>query len=172
MRQVGHAAMEQFDLSSRSMHSQPYDHGGLLDEVVDTATSVLDLTGAAISLVDEDRMWFVTSNVGVVAELLELWQERHQVGPALAAVTSGDPVCIADLSDPDGPWPRYAATARYAGIGAVAVIPLRAAGDTIGVLALYSSQPRTWSEPDLRIARSLAETSAQYLSGAMTHPAA
>ncbi len=66
-------------------------------------------------------------------------------GPCVEAVTTGVPVLIADLLEPNGAavdrWPMFMHGAKLAGVRAVFAIPLRIGVIIVGVLDLYNDHP-------------------------------
>ncbi|KAA0017661.1 GAF domain-containing protein [Antrihabitans cavernicola] len=154
---------------SRYVRTLPtlYESEFVLDDLADTVTEVLGVTGAGVSLVSDERLWFVTSSTGNMVEV-ELWQEHYQDGPARTAYETDAPVCITDIGDCGDRWPLYAAAAHDAGVVAVGAIPMRLGDDIIGVLDLYADDPRAWPAPDIAAAQLLADIATGYLVNAST----
>src|ERR1700737_2578950 len=152
------------DALTRYTRALPTLHEGefVLDHLVDAVTGVLGLTDTGVTVVEEDRLWFVTASAGNMAEM-ELWQERYQVGPAPAAGDEGVAVLVADIGDCDDRWPLFAAAAHQAGVMAVGAIPMRLGADIIGVLDLYSATRRDWPDADVAAAQLLADMATGYL---------
>lgn len=128
-------------------------------------SEVLDISGAGVSLVQDDRLRFATSDDERVAGLERL-QEETQEGPCVDAVRTGEVVTVDDLSLGQPRWPVYEAHAREIGVAAVAGIPMHPDGASLGALDLYSDSPRSWSAGDLDRARVLADVATGYLVNA------
>jgi len=141
-----------------------YGVGDVLHDLTSEMTDVLDLTGAGVTLVHDDKQRFVTAAVEAIARL-ERVQEDHQLGPCIDAVTTAQPITVSDLDGGDASqrWPEYSTAAKTAGIRAVAGIPMLAEGSAVGAVNLYSLQPRTWSAEDLRVASVFANIATGYL---------
>lgn len=90
-------------------------------------------------------------------ELAEQTQLAQQEGPCVLACRSGKVVAIADLTQMTTGWDAYRAVAADLGIGAVAGVPMRLDGATIGALNLYARGPREWGEEDLAAVQVLAD---------------
>lgn len=72
-----------------------------------------------------------------VAEHVEWVQITLGEGPGVDAVAAGGPMTVADLADPDGPWPTFAAEAVEFGVRALYALPLQFGAIRVGVLDLY-----------------------------------
>jgi GAF domain-containing protein len=141
-----------------------YGVGDVLHDLTWEMTDVLDLTGAGVTLVHDGKQRFVTAAVEAIARL-ERVQEDHQLGPCIDAVTSAQPMTVADLADSDTSrrWPEYSSAARKAGVRAVAGIPMVADGSPVGAVNLYAKEPRIWPAEDLRVASVFANIATGYL---------
>src|SRR5213078_3327305 len=86
-------------------------------------------------------------------------------GPCIDAVATGKPVTVDDLSSPEYAkrWPEYVVQAQGEGLHAVAGIPMRANGETIGAINLYDVHTREWSDDDVRVAAILADMATGFL---------
>lgn len=143
----------------------PYQVETALDELVTSATAVFDLAGAGVSLLEGDRLRFVSATSEPVTTL-ERIQELEQQGPCMDASHSGELVTAADLRDCAARWPQYCPTADRVGIRAVAGIPMSLNSEKLGAVNLYSSVPREWPDDDLDAARVLADMATGYLVNA------
>lgn len=74
------------------------------------------------------------------------------------ALTSGATVTINDAGS--DPLFQYPDQARSEGIVSVLVVPLRVQDQSIGVMRVYSGQPRTFSEAEVALAEAIASLSA------------
>jgi GAF domain-containing protein len=145
--------------------TRPYSIGDVLHDLAERVSELLGLTGAGVTLVQNDRVQFVTAQLEAIADL-ERTQEAHQAGPGVEAIRTRQAVTVCDLSG-DGPaatrWPEYSLRARAIGVRAVAGIPMVADDRVIGAVNLYEAAPRHWSSQDLTVARVMADMATGYL---------
>jgi GAF domain-containing protein len=141
-----------------------YGVGDVLHDLTSEMTDVLGLTGAGVTLVHDGKQRFVTAAIEAVA-ILERVQEDHQAGPCVDAVATARPMTVSNLDESEASrrWPDYTRAAKATGIRAVAGLPMLAEGSPVGAVNLYSSEPRTWSREDLRIASVFANIATGYL---------
>ena len=144
-----------------------YGIGDVLHNLTGEMAEVLNLSGAGVTLVHDGQQRFVTAAVESIATL-ERVQESFQKGPCIDAVALAAPVAVPDIAEGDASdrWPDYTVAAKSAGVQAVAGIPMLAEGTAIGAVNLYDSQPRDWSEEDLRVAAIFASLATGYLAHA------
>lgn len=79
---------------------------------------------------------------------------------------TGHAVWVSDVREEAGRWPEFSAAANCVHVAGVAGIPIRLADEIIGVLNLYSSQPRDWSDQDMAVGRVLADVATSYVVNA------
>jgi GAF domain-containing protein len=136
-----------------------------LHDLVQRLGAVLELDGAGVSLEESGRLRFVTAN-DERSSNLERVQEREQDGPCIDAWRTGEVVAIPDLRRSRGRWPAYEPVALAGGVVAVAGIPMRTNGETIGALDLYAGEPRAWSDEDIMAAGVLADVATGFVVNA------
>ena len=135
----------------------------VLSLLVKTATTALDIKAAAVRLLDEKR-----KQMELVAHF-GLSDRYVNKGPvesdkSIAEAMTGKAVIIYDVaSDPRTPYPQAVVEE---GINSITSIPIVLKGNVIGVLRLYSSQPRSYSEEEIMFMTSLAEQAALALENA------
>ncbi|MBI3998133.1 MAG: GAF domain-containing protein [Armatimonadetes bacterium] len=89
----------------------------------------------------------------------------HQVRASIGRTVVEDPLVIADLGiDPQAAAFRTAA--RRDGVAGAAFFPLRAGGESVGVLVLLHDRPRAYTADDLRVAELFADMAAVALKNA------
>lgn len=142
-----------------------YEVTDVLHDLTDRIRTVLGITGAGVSLLRGDRLGFVTSDSEAMASL-EKVQEEHQQGPCVDAARSGAVVSVADVALFAERWPVYAAHAAEVGVRAVAGIPMRLNGSTIGAVDLCDAAPRRWSDRELATARVFSDIATSYVINA------
>jgi ANTAR domain len=134
----------------QALHDQP---ARLCEACVD----VLPVSRAAIAVhVDGSGLEVLCASDGI-AEQVEWTQITLGEGPGVEAVTSGGPIVVADLSDPRGRWPTFAAEAMKAGVGAMYAFPLEVGAIKAGVLDLYRDDPEPLDNKDFADATAVAE---------------
>ncbi len=144
---------------------QRYAIADVLSELTDQVTVALDLSGAGVSVGDDDgRLRFVTCSSETLIDV-ERTQEAAQQGPCVDAYRSGAIVTSADLHG-EPRWPAYRPVALRTGFGAVAAVPLSVAESRIGSLDLYVTDERPWPQDLLEAASLFADMAASYLANA------
>ena len=142
-----------------------YDLEAALNELTESVTAVLGLSGSGVTMADEGRLRFVTA-VSQASGELERIQEEQQAGPCRDAYDTGEAVRVSDVRQESARWPEFSETAARVGVAGVAGIPMRLADQIIGALNLYSSQPRDWSDEDIAVAGVLADVATSYVVNA------
>jgi GAF domain-containing protein len=143
-----------------------YDLEAVLSELTQSVTKVLGLSGAGVTMADEQgRLCFVTA-VSQASGELERNQEDEQAGPCRDAYDTGDAVRVTDVRQEAARWPEFAATAVRLSVAGVAGIPMRLADEIIGALNLYSPEQREWTDEDISVAGVLADLATSYVVNA------
>ncbi|MEV0248228.1 GAF and ANTAR domain-containing protein [Nocardia sp. NPDC050712] len=142
-----------------------YDVATALDGLVQSVTDVLGLTGAGVTMESQGRLRFMVAHNERLATI-ERNQEITQEGPCVQAHATGNVVAVNSLRTHVERWPRYTAVALRQRIEAVAAIPMHLSDSKIGTIELYSEPARTWSAPDLEVARVLADMATGYVINA------
>jgi len=92
---------------------------------------------------------------------------RISLGPIMAEVCAGNAVLILDAT-----YDRrveYPEAAREEGIASILSVPLMHVGEAIGILRIYTSQPRFFSEEEMEFIAAVANLSAVALNRAREH---
>ena len=118
-----------------------YDLEAVLTELTESATAVLGLWGSRVTMADDDRLRYMTTEIQAFGEL-EPNQEEQQAGPCRDAYETGEVVRVTDVRKESARWPEFSATATRRGVAGVAGVPMRLADKIIGTLNLYSAGPR------------------------------
>ena len=134
-----------------------YDVVDLLQTLVDSTAEIFDAAAAGLMLVDADDNLSVVASTSEKRDLVDLMQIRHEYGPCVASVRTGEIVSISDLDDHDERWPEFNRGALALGFHSVFVFPLRLRGTIIGSLALFRSTSSEMTEQDTSIAQGLAD---------------
>ena len=145
---------------------QRYAVADVLFRLTDHVTDVLGVTGAGVSLGDDDRhLRFITASNETITEI-ERVQELAQHGACVEAYQTGVIVQSNDLST-ESRWTELVPDALRLGLRSVAAIPMRFNDDnSIGSLNIYDMKRRAWAEDDLQAARLLANMATSYVANA------
>jgi GAF domain-containing protein len=120
---------------------------GLL-RVSEATRTVLEVDGAGLTLVHEDGppRWVAATDAAM--ELLEHIQHDFGEGPYLQAYTQDRAVVIEDLRAAPA-WTRIEAVVGQLHVRGALSVPVRLAGQPVGTLDVYTTQPRAWTAHDL-----------------------
>jgi len=129
----------------------------LLQTLVETCRSVLDVQEAGILLADEDGDLDVVASTSEASTLVETMQLDARSGPCWTCFTTAEPVSLPDVAVGQGRWPEFAAVAREQGFRSVHAVPLRLRGTVIGTLNLLRTSVGALNERDVRVGQALAD---------------
>jgi GAF domain-containing protein len=148
-------------LSSSSLQST-------LDTLVERSVSALGVKGGSLRLVDEQ-----THLLEQVASwgLSDSYLNKGAVSSdhSVPQVLSGEVVCIQDAYD--DPRVQYRDELRAEGINTMLSLPLVASGASIGVLRLYSTERREFSNEEIELVSALAELGGLAIANARLYKA-
>lgn len=142
-----------------------FDITDVLYDLTIQVTVVLEVASAGVSLVEDGRLRFATALDEATASL-ERVQEEDQAGPCVEAFRSGEPFLVGHLDDVENRWPGFVGQARQIGFSAMAGIPMRINGESLGAVNLYHTSPRTWTDTDVQVASVLADMATSYVISA------
>lgn len=135
----------------------------VLSILAGNVTRVMDLKACAIRLLaPKKRTLELVASVG----LSDRYINKGPVGAdrSIAAAMEGKTVVIPDArTDPQAQYPQEAAAE---GIATIVSIPLSIKGRVIGVMRLYTAEPRTFSSEELEFAEALGEVGAVAIENA------
>jgi signal transduction protein with GAF and PtsI domain len=135
----------------------------VLHLLVKTATNALDIKAAAVRLLDEKRQ-----RMELVASygLSDRYITKGPVGTdkSITEAMMGKAVSIYDVaSDARATYPKEAAEE---GIKSILSLPIALKGNVIGVMRIYTSEPRDYSDDEITFISSLAEQAALAMENA------
>ena len=135
----------------------------VLNLLVKTVTTALDIKGAGVRLLDEKRQ-----RMELVASygLSDRYITKGPVGAdkSITDAMMGKAVSIYDVdSDPRATYPKEAAEE---GIKSILSVPINLKGNVIGVMRIYTSEPRDFSDDEITFISSLAEQAALAMENA------
>ncbi|MDP3181347.1 MAG: GAF domain-containing protein [Desulfobaccales bacterium] len=135
----------------------------VLHLLVKTATTALDIKAAAVRLLDEKRqMMELVASYG----LSDRYIKKGPVGTdkSITEAMMGKAVSIYDVGqDPRATYPKEA---EEEGIKSILSVPINLKGKVIGVMRIYSSEPRDFSDDEITFISSLAEHAALAMENA------
>jgi GAF domain-containing protein len=132
-----------------------------------TVRTIDSATTCGITLSQDGRVLTVGS-ADVLAAQLDEQQYEHHTGPCLEALKIGEVVEAVDLAE-ETRWGVYPAVAMGYGIRSVLSTPLIVNGESMGVLNLYGSTARAFSEVDRQLALLLAGQATIAITAALRH---
>jgi GAF domain-containing protein len=134
-----------------------YDVVEVLDRLVCSCVSLLDVSAAGLLLDDQRGHLALVASSSEETRLLEMFQLQSNQGPCLDSVRGRAIVTSADLEADRGRWPTFVPEALRAGFRSVTAVPLRLRDDVIGGLNMFTTDPHTMTDTDLRLAQALAD---------------
>jgi len=112
------------------------------DQLCRACVDLLDVDGAAVSVIHGDAMRGTFGSSGKLSRHLDELQFTFGEGPCLDSVRSSRPVLVADFQDPDEQrWPAYAGAVLESGVRAVYAFPVAVATVCVGALDLFRNRP-------------------------------
>src|SRR3954453_10981965 len=151
-----HAVAEMF-VSLADTLVDDYDVVEVLDHLVRSCVSLLDVTAAGLLLDDQRGHLALVASSSEETRLLEVFQLQNNQGPCLDCVRTRVIVTSDDLESDRDRWPVFVPEALGAGFRSVTAVPLRLRDDVIGGLNMFSANPHTMTDADLRLAQALAD---------------
>ncbi|WBQ03515.1 GAF and ANTAR domain-containing protein [Kribbella sp. CA-293567] len=134
-----------------------HDAGGMeetVEAVVQFALQAESCAYAGVALRGRGGRIEIAAVTDPVVDAIYRAQIEAQDGPMVEAI-GGRTVYVCDITATDQ-WPWWRAIALERGVGSVLHVPMLAAGQPVGVLSLYSLEPRAFSADDEAIAHILA----------------
>ena len=132
---------------------------GLL-RIAEATRTVLEVDGAGLTLIHEDDppRWVAATDAAM--ELLEHIQHDFGEGPYLQAFAQDRAVVVDDLRAAPA-WTRIEAVVGQLHVRGVLSVPVRLAGQPVGTLDVYSTQPRAWTAHELEVMSEFASVAGE-----------
>jgi ANTAR domain/GAF domain len=112
------------------------------DRLCDACVMLFDIDAAAISLVFDGTSSGTLGCSGAPARMYDELQFLLGEGPCLESVARRAPVVVTDLADPiEQRWPLYGPAMLDLRVHGVYAMPVVVAGEYVGALDLFRSQP-------------------------------
>ncbi|MGB7235412.1 MAG: GAF and ANTAR domain-containing protein [Rhodococcus sp. (in: high G+C Gram-positive bacteria)] len=139
------------------------------DRLCVACVELLPVDGAAISVIHDGVTRGTFGSSGEFSRRLDDFHFTFGEGPCLDAVSSGLPILVPDLSDPDERrWPAFTPAVLDAGVHAIFALPTAIAAVHVGVLDLFCRAPGPLSASALNAGMWAAELAALPLLDLMT----
>ena len=133
------------------------DRQEVLDLLVKNVAHIMALKGAAIRLLDtKKRTLELVASHGLSEKYLN--KGPVDADQSIADAMEGKTISIYNVTE--DPRAQYPKEAQAEGIASIISVPLRIKGRVIGVMRLYTPEPREFSEEEINSAEVLAETGA------------
>jgi hypothetical protein len=117
---------------------------GAADELCRACVELLDVDGAAISLMHERASRGTFGSSGILSRRLDDFQFTFGEGPCLDAVADRCPILVPDLAAPtERRWPAYTAAVLEAGVRAVFALPVSLGATPVGAIDFFCLAPGT-----------------------------
>jgi signal transduction protein with GAF and PtsI domain len=133
------------------------DRQEVLDLLVSNVTQIMDLKASAIRLLDEkQRTLELVASHGLSEKYLN--KGPVDADKSISDAVEGKTISVYKVTE--DPRAQYPKEAEEEGIASIVSLPLRTKGRVIGVMRLYTPEPREFSEEEINSAEALAETGA------------
>jgi GAF domain-containing protein len=138
-----------------------YNKEKLLDVIVDSAIDIMDGKAVCLFLDDERKNVFVpVTQKGLSDNYLHAEPTQAKIG--VEAILKGGHIAIYDaVSDPRV---ENHEAKKAEGIASILVVPVRVREKAIGILSLYTSDPRNFKEDEIDFLGALAEQAGMAIS--------
>ena len=131
------------------------------DSLCEACVLLLAVDAAAISLIFDGASSGTLGASGAPARVYDDLQFTLGEGPCLDSVTRRIPIVVVDLADPkEARWPAYGPAMLAHQVRGVYAVPIVVAGEFVGALDLFRTQPGPLSGGDLTGAVAAAELAA------------
>jgi GAF domain-containing protein len=144
---------------------QGQDTDATLARVVQEALAVIPgAQEGSISVIAARRHVTSQGASGELPTLVDRLQESVGEGPCLDAVYEQQTVRVEDMAQ-EQRWPRFAAAAYEAGVGAMLSLQLYVEGDNLGALNLYAREPGSFDDESEHVGLLFASHAAVAFAG-------
>ncbi len=147
-----HERARKFVAAAAGDDGQPAAGVAQVSRMCRAAAQALSLSGCAVHLVGRDGASGVAGSSDDRSTSIADIAFTTGDGPELDAFRLRRPVLVADLARETRRWPGFVHAAADAGVGALYCFPLQVGGVSLGVLDLYSDEPRALTSDELSLA--------------------
>jgi GAF domain-containing protein len=129
----------------------------VLNLIVTNIVKVMNVKGSLLRLVNKkSRTLELAAHCGLSANYVN--KGSVEIDKSIEDALNGNPVSVYDITeDTDS---KYYNEALYEGIRSIISIPLKFKDEIIGVLRMYTAEPRQYSQEDLKFVAAIAEQAA------------
>jgi len=139
--------------------SSTLDPDAVLDNIVRTMAEIMNVKACSLRLLNPDRDELVLkATYGLSPSYLEKGPVLLAENPNDRAALEGEVVMIRDMRQ--DPNVRYGDQAREEGLVSSLSMGLSAKGEALGTLHIYTSEPHTFTDEEVRLFRSVANQAA------------
>jgi hypothetical protein len=133
-----------------------FDVVELLTQLTERCSELLNVPSSGLLLANARGELHLLAATTTRTHDLELFQLQRDEGPCIDSYSSGHPVNVPDLRTQIVRWPNFVPAATAAGFAAVHAMPMRAAGEVIGAMGLFTTTIGELAPADLLVAQTLA----------------
>jgi YesN/AraC family two-component response regulator len=156
---------ERFQEITRTIHST-LNLREVFNLIITSIVKLLKLKGCTISLLDRKREYFrVCASYGLSEEYLK--KGPIAADKTLSKVLSGKSDSILDVAT--SPQVQYLWEAKEEGIASIFSLPLKLKEEVIGMLRIYTAEPREFSQEEIDFLKGFTEQVANALENARTY---
>lgn len=138
----------------------------VLNLIVTSVAKLLKLKGCTISLLDRKKEYFrVCASYGLSEEYLK--KGPIAADKTLSKVLSGKPDSVLDVAT--SPQAQYLWEAKKEGIASIFSLPLKLEDEVIGMLRIYTADPREFSQDEIDFFKGFVEQVSTALENARTY---
>jgi len=138
----------------------------ILNLIVTSVVKILRLKGCTISLLDKKKEYFrVCASYGLSEKYLK--KGPIAADKTLSKVLSGRPDSVLDIAA--SPQIQYLWEAKEEGIASIFSLPLKLKDEVIGMLRIYTAEPREFSQDEMDFLNGFAEQISIALENARTY---
>ncbi|MCU1571382.1 MAG: transcriptional regulator [Naasia sp.] len=134
-----------------------YDIVELLQTLVETCQSLLDVSAAGILLAAADGELELVASTSEQSTLVEAMQLAAEQGPCIESFTTGEVVSLPDIEHSPPEWAQFQRVVREQGFRSVYAIPLKLRDTTIGSMNLMRTETGELNPEDVRAAQAMAD---------------
>ena len=138
----------------------------VLNLIVTSVVKILKLKGCTLSLLDRKKEYFrVCASCGLSEKYLK--KGPIAADKTLSKILSGKPDSVLDVAT--SPQVQYLWEAKEEGIASIFSLPLELKNEVIGMLRIYTAEPREFSQDEVDFLKGFAEQVSIALENAQTY---
>jgi GAF domain-containing protein len=134
-----------------------FDVVEMLDDLVNSAVTLLDVAEAGLMLTDQRGFLRVVAASSERTRTIELLELQNDEGPCLECFRTGRAVASVDLDDRAQRWPQFASQIADDAIGPVYALPMRLRNETVGAMNLFLAPGPGLAPADIELGQALSD---------------